>query len=168
VLLPSGSSEQGGPAPSLVGRAVLLDGMVWDGDKLSPSADLWNALKAAILPGIGSQCLLLSVLAELLSSTMDALDEKHVLPAEKVLGHDHASPSNVEDTDWREQESFRTRNGLNLRSFGRRPVGDQHVVLDKSMKTRHLHMIAIGGSIGAGFFVGSGGALSTGVSLHTH
>jgi amino acid transporter len=30
------------------------------------------------------------------------------------------------------------------------------------MKTRHLHMIAIGGSIGAGFFVGSGGALRSG------
>lgn len=30
------------------------------------------------------------------------------------------------------------------------------------MKTRHLHMIAIGGSIGAGFFVGSGSALTGG------
>lgn len=30
------------------------------------------------------------------------------------------------------------------------------------MKKRHLHMIAIGGSIGAGFFVGSGGALTKG------
>lgn len=30
------------------------------------------------------------------------------------------------------------------------------------MKPRHLHMIAIGGSIGAGFFVGSGGALAKG------
>jgi amino acid transporter len=30
------------------------------------------------------------------------------------------------------------------------------------MKARHLHMIAIGGSIGAGFFVGSGGALAKG------
>lgn len=30
------------------------------------------------------------------------------------------------------------------------------------MKSRHLHMIAIGGSIGAGFFVGSGSALTKG------
>jgi amino acid transporter len=61
---------------------------------------------------------------------------------------------------WREQEDFMTRNGLNLRSFTRRPAGQ--VELDKSMKPRHLQMIAIGGSIGAGFFVGSGGAFSNG------
>ena len=34
--------------------------------------------------------------------------------------------------------------------------------LDRSMKPRHLNMIAIGGSIGAGFFVGSGSALTLG------
>ncbi|KAF2015825.1 hypothetical protein BU24DRAFT_347527 [Aaosphaeria arxii CBS 175.79] len=62
---------------------------------------------------------------------------------------------------WRDQEDFYTRNGLNLKSFQRRPQGGM-IELDKSMKTRHLHMIAIGGSIGAGFFVGSGSALNTG------
>lgn len=34
--------------------------------------------------------------------------------------------------------------------------------LQRSLKGRHLQMIAIGGSIGTGLFVGSGGALATG------
>lgn len=34
--------------------------------------------------------------------------------------------------------------------------------LNRKLKTRHLQMIAIGGSIGCGLFIGSGAALKTG------
>lgn len=35
-------------------------------------------------------------------------------------------------------------------------------MLQQQMKNRHLQMIAVGGSIGTGLFIGSGGALRRG------
>ncbi|PPQ78457.1 hypothetical protein CVT25_011852 [Psilocybe cyanescens] len=79
------------------------------------------------------------------------------------------------------KESIWTRLGVNLESFKRAPgttggqvisggnnVGDiEHVMADspmlqQKMKPRHLQMIAVGGSIGTGLFVGSGSALRNG------
>ncbi|KAJ8114848.1 hypothetical protein OPT61_g3364 [Boeremia exigua] len=94
------------------------------------------------------------------------MDHEKVAPVEEKAPQGVAQPTvssqDEYNGEWREQEDFMTRNGLNLQSFQRRPKGGPMVVLDKSMKTRHLHMIAIGGSIGAGFFVGSGSALAKG------
>jgi len=58
---------------------------------------------------------------------------------------------------------FWTRMGVTPESFKKRTVTDRDNQLNQTLQSRHLHMIAIGGSIGAGLFVGSGSALSRGV-----
>ncbi|KAG6878966.1 hypothetical protein C0992_006260 [Termitomyces sp. T32_za158] len=79
------------------------------------------------------------------------------------------------------KESVWTRIGLSLESFKRAPgttggiqiAGDldgvdkeklraDNPMLQQKMKPRHLAMIAVGGSIGTGLFVGSGAALNAG------
>ncbi|KAA8648955.1 hypothetical protein EYZ11_005364 [Aspergillus tanneri] len=96
------------------------------------------------------------------------METKSAVEAKDVdIGNESSPPAynydnyNVGTYEETEKPDFLTRNGLNFKSFQRRPA-QYGVVLDRDMKPRHLHMIAIGGSIGAGFFVGSGGAFRTG------
>ncbi|WVF72539.1 hypothetical protein IAT40_007356 [Kwoniella sp. CBS 6097] len=76
------------------------------------------------------------------------------------------------------KETFLTRLGMNAESFKRAPgttrgliahgdippeyVQHDNPLLQQKMKPRHLQMIAVGGSIGTGLFVGSGSALGKG------
>ncbi|GAA5866545.1 hypothetical protein JCM8547_005451 [Rhodosporidiobolus lusitaniae] len=78
------------------------------------------------------------------------------------------------------QESLATRLGVNFESFKRAPGttaglavhgnadplrANDNPMLQQTMKPRHLQMIAVGGSIGTGLFIGSGQALRNGGPL---
>ncbi|TFK32370.1 APC amino acid permease [Crucibulum laeve] len=107
---------------------------------------------------------------------MDSKKEKDVDSSSVSSGHG----PHVEFYD-PSKESRMTRLGLSLESFKRAPgttggqlvAGSQNVddlervladapMLQQTMKPRHLQMIAVGGSIGTGLFVGSGSALHRG------
>lgn len=80
--------------------------------------------------------------------------DKKTSPTRPVVGQD----GYTDET----RPSLMTRLGLTPASFKRRRLDDPTNQLNTTLKDRHLQMIAIGGSIGAGLFVGSGLALSRG------
>lgn len=102
-------------------------------------------------------------------STRDT-DPEMEKPHPKELIHDGtALPSYTDEpyvpegtVEGQKQLDFWTRMCCTFESFKRRTLADKHNQLNQTLKSRHLHMIAIGGSIGAGLFVGSGSALSRG------
>jgi hypothetical protein len=87
-------------------------------------------------------------------------------PTNDVVAPGYGSDqSGVQTTyyDGHEKLGLWTRLGCTPESFKRRSAVNGVTGLNETLKPRHLHMIAIGGSIGAGLFVGSGSALSRGV-----
>ncbi len=93
------------------------------------------------------------------------LDEPVVTRAEGTVQNTDANGHQEVLAEKHREPEFMTRNGLNFKSFQRRNQGEGIVELDRSMESRHLHMIAIGTSLvwpppylvlHAGFFADSG------------
>ncbi|OCF55080.1 hypothetical protein L486_07190 [Kwoniella mangroviensis CBS 10435] len=111
-------------------------------------------------------------------SAINSYNDVEKKGGEQAGGH-HVSVDPAQDAYYDpSKEKFLTRLGFNFESFKRAPGttrglvshGDippeylQHdnPLLQQKMKPRHLQMIAVGGSIGTGLFVGSGSALGNG------
>jgi len=112
------------------------------------------------------------------------IEKGHVKPeSSSQTGSHEATTVDVQNVEFYDpsQESVWTRLGVTAESFKRAPgtTGGQVIetddpnfdpnlhaadnpMLQQKLKPRHLQMIAVGGSIGTGLFIGSGGALSTG------
>ena len=74
---------------------------------------------------------------------MDTAEEKGYIPSNNMM-------EKSSDNDYSGDEKFHVEEGT-----------VKTVELKRKLKSRHLQMIAIGGTIGTGLFIGSGGALST-------
>lgn len=94
-----------------------------------------------------------------MNAPVPTLDSEKVHNVEE--SSDRPSDDGLQYGSYEEKPSLMDRMGVTPNSFKRRSPtqGNQ---LNQTMKGRHLHMIAIGGSIGAGLFVGSGRALARG------
>ncbi|EER36921.1 amino acid permease [Histoplasma capsulatum var. duboisii H88] len=88
------------------------------------------------------------------------VEQVPVAPAPAYLEDTGSQVLGTSETQY--ELGFWTRMGCTPESFKRRTLADKHNHLNQTLTSRHLRMIAIGGGIGAGLFVGSGGSLSNG------
>jgi amino acid permease len=88
---------------------------------------------------------------------MATYNDKEVISEKDIGLTTNASPESGSDNIiiHEEREGLWTRMGVTPRSFTQRKATKHDHLLNQTMKPRHLHMIAIGRSIGAGPLVSS-------------